>query len=163
MPRKSTRKAVARRKPTEAEAGFDELLADAEMSEVQRLSAAHTEDAVRSLVEIATATERELFPNKDGYFPVLMEKYEDDDGKICEEPIRKPYQPGPRASAAKALLEHAHGRPNQRLPANGAGSEFGITVVLQTYTASGESKVIDVTPTPERIRGADPPSERVDT
>jgi hypothetical protein len=150
MPRKA-RKAVAKRPDPD---GFDSALANAQMAEVQRLAAAHTEDAVRSLVEIATATERQLKPNKDGYFEVVLDEE--------DQPVRLPYLPGPRSTAAKALLEHAHGRPTQRVQHDGALGDARITVVLHTFGTDGKQATIDVTPTPERISGgADPPTERV--
>ena len=150
MPRKKTT-AIAKRSKADV---FDEQLACAQMAEVQRLAAAHTEDAVRSLVEIATATEREEFPNEIGYFQAVK----DDEGQV----IRKPYLPGPRSTAAKALLEHAHGRPTQRISRDGGGADTRITVVLQTFGARGEQVEIDVTPNHEEISGgADPPTERV--
>jgi hypothetical protein len=155
MPRAGQTLAVKQRNPD----AFDDALANAQMAEVQRLSAAHTEDAVRSLVEIATATERELFTNEDGYFPVVMLEEEDENGQITEVPSRKPYLPGPRVTAAKALLEHAHGRPTQRVQQGGGSGEARITVVLHTFGSNGEQVEIDITPTPERITGgADPPT-----
>jgi hypothetical protein len=160
MPRKgSGSTSIAKRRDAEV---FDTTLANAQMAEVQRLAAAHTEDAVRSLVEIATATERELAPDENGYFPVVMTEEKDENGKIVEVPVRKPYLPGPRSTAAKALLEHAHGRPTQRVARDGGLGDTRITVVLQTFGPKGEQVEIDVTPTPEEISGgADPPAERV--
>jgi len=147
MPRKSSKKVAKRRNPD----AFDEALANAQMAEVQRLAAAHTKDAIHALVEISTATKRKWEPNQDDYFELDL----DDENQ----PIRYAYLPGPRSTAAKALLEHAHGRPNQRAPSATASGEIGITVVLQTFGANGVPVEIDVTPTPERISGgADPPA-----
>lgn len=149
----SSSTAIAKRREAEV---WDASLANSQMAEVQRLAAAHTEDAVRSLVEIATATERELTPDETGYFNAIKDE---ETGEV----IRKPYLPGPRSTAAKALLEHAHGRPTQRIARDGGG-DTRITVVLQTFGPKGEQVEIDVTPTPEEIfGGADPPTERVET
>lgn len=144
------RRTALARKQRDPEA-FDTALANAQMAEVQRLAAAHTDVAVHALVEIASATKRSLTPNKDGVFEI-----ETDEGG---DPIILRYLPGPRATAAKALLEHAHGRPNQRLPQTGEGGDVNFTVVLQSFLPSGERVEIDVTPTPEEISGgADPPA-----
>ena len=149
-------KAVAKRSPSQAKAdAFDEKLAAAQMARVQVLAASHTDDAIRCLVECATATVRQMEPNAEGYFePVIDEETGD--------PIRLSYLPGPRTSAAKALLEHAHGRPTQRVQHDGVLGASRITVVLQSFGPSGEQTTIDVTPTPEEISGgADPPAERM--
>ena len=132
---------------------FDEALANAQLAEVQRLAAAHTADAIRSLVEIATATERQIDPNPMGYFELVL----DADG----EPIRKGYLPGPRVQASRALLEHAHGRPSQRHE-TADSLDAKITVVLQSFTDSARPLMIDVTPTQgEPVEIASPSPERV--
>jgi hypothetical protein len=146
VPRKKS-SALAKHQHPDA---FDEQLAAVQLAHVQRLAAAHTEDAVRALVEIATGTARELEPDKEGYFPVLR----DEDGEIV--PVR--VQAGSRASAAKALLEHAHGRPTQRVQHEGMGADSRITVVLHTFGPNQEQVIMDVTPTPERIMGGENPS-----
>jgi len=133
---------------------FDKALAAAQMAEVQRLCAAHTADAVQCLVEVSTNTLRQREPDSDGYFPPVL----DDEGN----PIRLRYLPGPRTTAANSLLAQAHGRPTQRLN-SGEDGRGGITlnVTLQSY-ADSAPVTVDVTPTRERIGGADPPAERVE-
>ena len=158
MPRKKPTKSKLVKLPDD---DFESKMMSVQQAEVQRLASAHTEDAIRSLVEIATATERKLIPNDEGYFEVVMESFETEEGELVTQPVRKPYLPGPRATAAKALLEHAHGRPTQRVQHDGRLGDARITVVLQSFKPNGEQVAIDVTPTPERIGGADPPAERV--
>ena len=153
--RKRKAASIKRRSSTSA-LDFDEKLNQTQMAWVQQLAAAHTEEAIHGLVEVATATRRELIPDENGWFaPVKDEE--------TGETITLPYLPGPRTTAAKALLDHAHGRPTQRVQHDGNLGSASLTVVLQTFGPNGESKVIDVTPTPERIGGENHPAERVET
>jgi hypothetical protein len=111
---------------------------------VQRLCEAHTPDAVRALLEIAT-----------------NQKYARDpvDGKFVPDPKAEEtsYAPGPRVTAATRILEQGHGRPTQRVVHDGAQPGGGITVVIHQI-GTGKIEEIDVTPDPVEIASGSPPS-----
>lgn len=136
------------------DAAIEKSAADAQEAEATRIAQAHTEDAMRALVEIATATKRKLFPNEEGYFEIEL----DEEGQ----PIRERFLPGPRVTAAKAILEHGHGRPTQQAQARGDGLGGGIMVVIHQYS-DGKLEAIDVTPKPAEVESGDSSPELLDS
>lgn len=147
------------RSPTNKELDFAPPLAEyetglekAQMEMVRKACGKHTLVAVHALVEIAGNVKRKPEPNEELYFEPEL----DEDGNE----ISMGYNPAPRNAAARALLEHAHGRPNQRQPSAGdQPGGGGVTVIIQQI--SDDTKLeLDVTPrTP---MGADSPPEQLE-
>jgi hypothetical protein len=119
---------------SKADAELEALVEQDQMGEVERLCTAHTSVAVLALVEIAGNCRRLPTIGEDGMFEIA----EDEKG----EPMWLDYKPSPRVSASKALLDHGHGRPTQRVVHEG-DEAGGVTVILNQLT-TGEKTVLTI-------------------
>ena len=116
-----------------------ELIEDVQMAEVQRLCQAGTRVAVRCLLEVAGNKKLKSEPNEVFEFePELDENGEE---------VLLDYGANPRVAASRAVLEHGHGRPTQRVQHDGDRGG-GITVIIEQIS---ENTAIDVTPKRKKI------------
>lgn len=141
MARRKSNGQLAKRKPaipldlSSEPLEFEKAVEQVEEDHVQALIRAHTPWAIHALIEIATGQKLTYDLDDQGCFTVER------DGAG---PIRVDYAPGPRVTAAKAILEQHIGKPIPQPKAGPQQPGAGLTIIINELR-TGKQREIDVT------------------